>query len=193
MTARDREIVKYIREVRDAQKNAPVMRWGTVATISPLTVFLDGSIDTAGNPVAAPARSAVGTVQVGARVYCVEQHRRVTITATPTEDTGWVNLDSYVLSSFDGTVWGRAVGPHVELTGVVTPKTGSIPAGGTTTDVLSALAPEFRPGGYQSRYGSAWRAGYTGSVVVRTSGTVGIAQRTVEWFGADFSITYLRG
>lgn len=57
----------------------PVIRWGIVATVSPLRVALDGSIDENDNPVLAPAQSAVADVATGMRVLCVEQHRRVII------------------------------------------------------------------------------------------------------------------
>lgn len=57
----------------------PVIRWGIVATVSPLRVALDGSIDENDNPVLAPAQSAVADVTTGMRVLCVEQHRRIII------------------------------------------------------------------------------------------------------------------
>lgn len=64
----------------------PIIRWGIVATVSPLRVALDGSIDENDNPVLAPAQSAVSDVTTGMRVLCVEQHRRVIIiqAITPT-------------------------------------------------------------------------------------------------------------
>jgi len=57
----------------------PTIRWGTVATATPLRVVLDGDIDENENPVLAPAQTAVTGVTTGTRVLCVEQHRRVII------------------------------------------------------------------------------------------------------------------
>lgn len=68
----------------------PVVRRGFVTTVSPLTVTLDGDIDTLGNPIATPAQFG-GTVGVGDRVVCVEQHRRL-IVIDASADTGWVPL-----------------------------------------------------------------------------------------------------
>ncbi|QTV79493.1 pyocin knob domain-containing protein [Microbacterium sp. NIBRBAC000506063] len=77
MTSVFEELWAAIRELK--ANRGPVVRWGTVATGSPLTVFLDGSLDTAGSPVPSPARSVIPDLRAGDRVLCVEQHRRVTV------------------------------------------------------------------------------------------------------------------
>lgn len=105
-------------------------------------------------------------------------------------DSGDVSLTSYLTGGFTGSVSVRAVGRVVELTGVIA---GSIPASGTTVDIMSAIPAQYRPSPEgNTRFGAAWRSGYAGNVVVRTTGTVGMAQNTVSWSGASFTITYLR-
>lgn len=99
----DEQVWEHIGKLWTAVDGKPIVRWGTVAQASPLTVNLDGSIDTAGNPVAAPAQSAISGLAVGDRVLCMEQHRRVIVTAakrpTPfamaagqTTAGGWVTV-----------------------------------------------------------------------------------------------------
>jgi len=53
----------------------PVVRWATVVQVSPLRVLLDGDLEVL--PFA-PA-STVHGLPLGARVVCVEQHRRVIV------------------------------------------------------------------------------------------------------------------
>jgi hypothetical protein len=74
-----RPLVERVKDLKTRVEQVPVIRWGVVSQTSPLMVALDGSIDTTGSPVSAPARSAIGGLLVGARVLCVEQHRRVIV------------------------------------------------------------------------------------------------------------------
>lgn len=107
-------------------------------------------------------------------------------------DTGWTDLTSYLNSAFTGAVEGRAVGKVTEIRGNINGATGSIASSGVTTDILDGLPEEFRPTG-MTRFGPAWRSGYTGNVVTRQNGSMGIAQRSgTDWSGAQFSIIFLR-
>lgn len=74
-----RPLVDKIKTLSTRVDQMPVIRWGIVAAASPLRVALDGSIDENGNPVLAPAQSAVTGLTSGTRVLCVEQHRRVIV------------------------------------------------------------------------------------------------------------------
>lgn len=58
----------------------PVVRWATVVQVSPLRVMLDGDLDVL--PFT-PATTVHG-LPVGARVVCVEQHRRVIVVSAAT-------------------------------------------------------------------------------------------------------------
>lgn len=111
----------------------PVHRWGTVTAVGPLRVQLDGDTD----PLPFTPQNAAGALTVGARVWCVEQHRRVTI-LTGGSDTGWVTLARE--PGIDGTVKYRQVGGTVE---VYVDVTGTFP----TTDFLisTALPAAARP------------------------------------------------
>lgn len=67
------------------KKDRLVGRLGAVASTSPLRVALDGDIDmdedspTFGQPILTPAISMVSGLTSGMRIYCLEQHRRVTV------------------------------------------------------------------------------------------------------------------
>ncbi len=56
----------------------PAIRWGTVRGINPLSVTLDGDTD----PLPFPPSTTVLGLTLGARVVCVEQHRRVIVIAS---------------------------------------------------------------------------------------------------------------
>lgn len=58
----------------------PVVRWATVVQVSPLRVMLDGDLEVL--PFT-PATTVHG-LPVGARVVCVEQHRRVIVVSAAT-------------------------------------------------------------------------------------------------------------
>lgn len=60
-------------------EGAAQVKFGTVATVAPLTVYLDGDLDDNENPIATPAHSMTGTLTAGQLVACVEQDRRVTV------------------------------------------------------------------------------------------------------------------
>jgi len=55
----------------------PVIRWGTVTATDPVAVILDGDEE----PLPFAPQIAVSGLTVGARVVCVEQHRRVIVIA----------------------------------------------------------------------------------------------------------------
>lgn len=57
----------------------PVVRWATVVQVSPLRVLLDGDLEV----LPFTPASLVRDFAEGARVVCVEQHRRVTIIDAP--------------------------------------------------------------------------------------------------------------
>ena len=57
----------------------PVIRWATVVQASPLRVMLDGDLEM----LPFTPASLVRDVAEGARVVCVEQHRRVTVIDAP--------------------------------------------------------------------------------------------------------------
>lgn len=57
----------------------PVIRWGSVTQTTPLRVRLDGDAD----PLPFTPSSLISGLTVGARVVCVEQHRRVIVVTAP--------------------------------------------------------------------------------------------------------------
>lgn len=175
-----------ITELGDKLSLSPVAREATVSSSAPLAVLFDTDTEET-----LAYGSLVASLTPGQRVLTLQLRHYVWVLGVKggARDTGWVNLSSYIASGFRGTLMGRIVGPMVELTGSIA---GSIAPGGITVDVFNALPEEFRPSGGDSRFGSAWRSGYTGNVVVRTTGTGGIAQRTVDWSGVTFSIAYTR-
>lgn len=105
------------------------------------------------------------------------------------QDTGWVNLSSELDGGVSGTLYGRLVGKTVEIYGDITETISS----GVTTNIATGVSATFRPTG-QSRLGDAFSSAYAGNVIVRSDGTIGIAQRTgSSWSGALFNATFLKG
>ena len=81
-----RPLIEIVKEIREQQKKDRIVgRLGAVASVSPLRVALDGDIDmdegspTFGQPILTPAISMVSGLASGMRIYCIEQHRRVTV------------------------------------------------------------------------------------------------------------------
>lgn len=70
-------IKDQIRKLWARVDQMPIVRWGTVTVSAPLRVMLDGDPD---HLPFAP-QSVVKSPPVGARVVCVEQHRRVIVIA----------------------------------------------------------------------------------------------------------------
>lgn len=103
-------------------------------------------------------------------------------------DSDWVNLSSYLMTGYTGTIYGRVIDSDVRLAGQVA---GSFPAGGTTIDFLNAIPEKFRAS-LRTQFDTAWQAGYAGAVVVRTNGTAGIANQTINWSGCQFSAKYFK-
>jgi hypothetical protein len=72
-------ILDLIYKLWDYVFGLPTTKWGTVTQTTPLLVQLDGDIDGNGAPVTVAPQTLVKTIPVGARVFCVEQQRRVTV------------------------------------------------------------------------------------------------------------------
>ncbi|MGF3055603.1 hypothetical protein [Microbacterium sp. YY-01] len=78
MTRPARPLVNLIAETRKLAADAPVVRWATVTQPSPLRIRMDGDAD----PMLITPQSLVSGLTVGARVLCVEQHRRMIVVGT---------------------------------------------------------------------------------------------------------------
>lgn len=181
-------LAKEITALKDVQDGNPVAREATVFATAPLSLLFDTDTE----PTLAYGSLVAGLLP-GDRVLTLQLRHYVWVLGMKggVRDTGWVDLSSYLKggsSGFSGVVRGRVLGDQVALSGAIT---GSIPQGGTTVDFLNAIPSQFRPSD-RTWFDSAWRSGYTGNVVVRTDGTAGIAQRTVDWSGAEFSASYPR-
>lgn len=171
----------------------PTVTWGTVATVSPLTVFLDGDLDTDLDPVTAPARSAVNGLTAGDRVLCVDQHRRVIVvsragTYTRVPDTGWVDLSPYLLSGFTSFAFqARRIGNIVTIRSSGINGTWSTSA--NVTDFASGIPAQFHPHG--NMFGAAYQAGTSLSSLARNNGTMAISRPAASSASIQFTITYL--
>lgn len=103
-------------------------------------------------------------------------------------DTGWVNINSLIVSGFTGTVIIRKVGNVVELRANFTT---ALPSSSSSTDILSGLPSEYRPVGWNA-WGSLYGNAFAGSLFVRPGGTVGVANRTgTAWGSFQGSVLYL--
>lgn len=104
-------------------------------------------------------------------------------------DTGTVDLSSYLLSGITGSLYGRVVRNGVEVYGDVN---GTFNSGNTVTDIASGIPAQFRSPGL-TRLGSVYSGAFAGSAVVRSDGTVGIANRTgTNWSTALFNVAFLK-
>lgn len=74
---------RFAARVRRLERS-PQLKYGKVASTSPLTVHLDGEFDDNDAPVATPAYSMVSTLTVGQLVLCVEQYRVLTVAVAQT-------------------------------------------------------------------------------------------------------------
>lgn len=63
-------------------RGMPTVRWATVTQASPLRIILDGETD----PMLISPQTAVHGLRAGERVVCVEQNRRIIITARVGDD-----------------------------------------------------------------------------------------------------------
>lgn len=124
----------------------PVVRWATVTQAHPLRLLLDGDVDV----LPLTPQSALGGLTVGARVVCVEQHRRVIVIAAPRAGT-LVRIGSAGATAADQTGIAATV---TEITGtsidveVHTPTTVVLNATVTTSssDVADAISMTIRDG-----------------------------------------------
>lgn len=79
MVAVDPLAEKVATEIKTIKGRLFRATFGTVATVTPPTVFLDGEFDQNDDPIATPVFSMVSGLTVGDLVFCVEQDRKVTI------------------------------------------------------------------------------------------------------------------
>ncbi|MBN7792439.1 hypothetical protein [Microbacterium esteraromaticum] len=76
------ELIRKVRVLWRYYTLMPKLMAGTVASVSPLTVYLDGDLDDDDNPIATPAVSMTGTLTLGAAVFCAEKDNRITVIAS---------------------------------------------------------------------------------------------------------------
>lgn len=76
-----RPVLDQIGKLWSRVDQIPVIRWGTVVQASPVRVTLDGDFD----PLPLSPQNAAGELREGARVLCVEQHRRVIVVKSSRE------------------------------------------------------------------------------------------------------------
>lgn len=76
-TAHQNLVLKKIAELGSRIDLMPKIRWATVTQASPLRVQMDGDAE----PLTITPQTVVRGLSVGARVVCVEQHRRVLVVA----------------------------------------------------------------------------------------------------------------
>lgn len=99
-------------------------------------------------------------------------------------------LTGTLSAGFSGTVQYAITGGTVMIVAILAG--GSVPAG-SATDLFSGIPSELRP--TENRHGAALLSGgYTGTVWVRSNGTIAVAQSTgATRNGPQFTITYLYG
>lgn len=130
----------------------PVHRWGTVTAVGPLRVRLDGDAD----PLPFTPQNAAGALTVGARVWCVEQHRRVTVLTGGSPDLTGMHVRV-----------GSAEATTADQTGITTTATEIT---GTSVSFTLAAAGTVVFTGVLSTYSSS--AGDVIAVQVRDGSTV---------------------
>ena len=84
------QLLNEIRDIKQRFSRAPVLRLATVVEVNPVRVQLDGDFE----PLPFTPIPMVGGLQVGERVACVEQNRRVTVIQrhSPVVLSGIVNV-----------------------------------------------------------------------------------------------------
>lgn len=165
-----RPVLDQISKLWGRVDQMPVVRWGTVTAASPLRVVLDGNADPL--PFAPP--SLVKGLQVGNRVLCVEQHRRVIVIEVAGNPIEWMSptlTGSFTLASVPLQL--RVTPTNVEFQGGLlrTPA----PTSYTTAFLLPAGVP--RPKGQYRAPGrddfAMWVAMLsTGEVQMKASGAI---------------------
>lgn len=137
------------------------------------------------------AVSAATQAQVNAGEDGASYVSPATLAGWTQSDTGWVDLSAYLLPGFTGSVRGRIVGKHVEISS--NSISGTVPSAAGSVDIMGGLPALWRPEG-QNRFGGIYANGYSGSVWIRPAGTVAVANRSgASWSSLLFSVTYLLG
>jgi hypothetical protein len=173
----------------------PGFYYGTAAANAPSTDYFTGVVEYDGlhNRVIQTLHVAVGTA---ARQK--EEYRRVYTSSWSAwirvdlpEDTGWVNLASYLNASFTGTLWGRRIGSSNEIYGSLS---GTVASGTTPVDFITTNPLPAAWRSTSNRWGTAYSGGYNLNVVVRADGTMGFGNRTGSSVTTpQFSISYFTG
>lgn len=83
------------------------------------------------------------------------------------DDTGWVNLESYLVSGFTGTLNARRWSGLVEFRIAVSGEYS-----GNSTDIATGIPSQFRPA--WTKFGSGYNAGRVASMFVRSAGSVAV-------------------
>lgn len=112
MTDHLRPLVDRVAALAAAVRSSPHFEWGTVTSVTPLQVRLDGDPE----PLLGTPASLVPVLVVGDRVQVVIQNRRATVTGTPSsvlaDELAWSRARARHISSDPGTgrtyVGGRA-------------------------------------------------------------------------------------
>ena len=155
-----------------------VFRWAVVTAVSPVRIRFDGEAE----PYALPPKMAGGPVQVGDRVFCVEQSRQVVVLGVA-EPAGWVtsglsitvgpgwSLSSYYLKRLGGRVTGSV---RLNRTGAAL----TADSGANIPDQNSVIT---LPSGWgnsapEAEYVLVWRSGYStmSGRINAESGSVGL-------------------
>lgn len=188
MTTPYEVLAKQLTGLGDKLSLSPVAREATVSSSAPLAVLFDTDTEET-----LAYGSLVASLTPGQRVLTLQLRHYVWILGTKggSLDTGWIDLSSYMLPGFSGTLKGRARGGLVEIVAYVK---GSFPSQVTATAITTAIPDALRPS-VASRWGTVYAGGFTGGLLVREGGTMAIAQRVgTNWSGtAQGSISYITG
>lgn len=129
---------------------APTFRWAIVTQVSPLRIQFDAAASAeAGTP-----DTLVTSLDVGDRVMCMVQHRRVTVVGVGRgRDTGWIDIsDSSDVQLGDG--WAKLSGwrfwyrildgnrVYIQIGGISNPSI-SVASSGNITDNLAIILPPY--------------------------------------------------
>ena len=134
-----RPVLDQISKLWGRVDQMPVVRWGTVTAASPLRVVLDGNTD----PLPFAPQSLVRTLQVGNRVLCIEQHRRVIVVDLAGNPVEWMTptlTGGFTLAS--APLQLRVTPTRVEFAGGILRTT--TPSAYTTAFTLPANVPRPR-------------------------------------------------
>lgn len=151
--------------------NESTFKWGTVTSVSPLRVKLDG--DTVALPVKPSLLVSPAALAVGDRVRCELANRRLIVYGLRDDgDTGWVDVAPYFLEATSADI------KRVGSTGMLRATVGvDIPTGTSSMDVTSTPLPiEWRSP--HNMFGAAFAVGgVSATAFFRSNGTVAISNR----------------